>query len=101
MEVSFQISSKALQKAEGISSEQNAQHLCSAKSAIVAGSLGPFGMKVLATHDMEEFTAVFFRIYKKNTDYYTVLMCSDQTRFFFLGYSYFILFGLLFQCCLI
>ncbi|CAM8948557.1 unnamed protein product [Rhodiola kirilowii] len=78
IEVSFKIPTKSLEKAEVISSAQSAQLLCSQKGATVAGVLGPFGMKVLATQDMKEYTAVFFRIFKTDTKY-AVLMCSDQS----------------------
>ncbi|KAL6005313.1 Invertase [Asimina triloba] len=57
----------------------NPQLLCSQKGADVDGSIGPFGLKVLASDGLVEYTGVFFRIFKgKNKP--VVLMCSDQSR---------------------
>ncbi|KAA8541680.1 hypothetical protein F0562_022832 [Nyssa sinensis] len=57
----------------------NPQLLCSQKGASVKGELGPFGLLVLASNGLQEYTAVFFRIFK-GQDKYVVLMCSDQSR---------------------
>ncbi|GLT75594.1 hypothetical protein SLA2020_473050 [Shorea laevis] len=57
----------------------NPQELCSQKGASVKGNLGPFGLLVLSSKGLKEYTAVFFRIFKGN-DKYVVLMCSDQSR---------------------
>lgn len=66
------------------SSWTNAQHICSQKGANVGGKLGPFGLNVLADEGMKEYTAVFFRIFKRKTNNsLVVLMCSDQSRFDF------------------
>ncbi|XP_010262080.1 PREDICTED: beta-fructofuranosidase, insoluble isoenzyme CWINV3-like isoform X2 [Nelumbo nucifera] len=55
------------------------QLLCSDKGASVKGGVGPFGLLVLASEDLKEHTAIFFRVFK-NKDRYVVLMCSDQSR---------------------
>ncbi|KAL2525634.1 Beta-fructofuranosidase [Abeliophyllum distichum] len=55
------------------------QQLCSQKNASVRGVLGPFGLLVLASNDLTEQTAIFFRIFK-GYDKFVVLMCSDQSR---------------------
>ncbi|KAI4386952.1 hypothetical protein MLD38_004825 [Melastoma candidum] len=55
------------------------QILCSQKGASVKGTLGPFGLLVLASKGLEEYTAVFFRVFKGQNKY-VVLMCSDQSR---------------------
>lgn len=55
------------------------QILCSQKGASVEGSLGPFGLLVMASKSLEEHTAVFFRVFKGQNKY-VVLMCSDQSR---------------------
>ncbi|GAB2293348.1 Fructan 6-exohydrolase [Dionaea muscipula] len=57
----------------------NPQLLCSQKEATVKGGVGPFGLLTLASQGLEEYTAVFFRIFKAQ-DKYVVLMCSDQSR---------------------
>ncbi|KAK8608351.1 hypothetical protein V6N13_023777 [Hibiscus sabdariffa] len=78
VEVSFEI--KDFKKAEVVKpSWTNPQLLCSQKGASVEGGLGPFGVLVLASDDLKEQTAVFFRIFKDH-DKYVVLMCSDQSR---------------------
>ncbi|GFZ04274.1 glycosyl hydrolases family 32 protein [Actinidia rufa] len=54
-----------LEKAELMDpSWTNPQLLCSRKATSVKGGLGPFGLKVLASKDLKEYTAVFFRIFK-------------------------------------
>ena len=80
VEISFAISD--LSKAEAIDpSWTNPQLLCSRKGASVKGSLGPFGLLVLASKGMQEYTAVFFRLFKGQNNKYVVLMCSDQSRY--------------------
>ncbi|KAG2666021.1 hypothetical protein I3760_15G036200 [Carya illinoinensis] len=49
------------------------------KGASLTGKGGPFGLLALASRDLTEQTAVFFRIFRKQ-DKYLVLMCSDQSR---------------------
>ncbi|KAK7838892.1 fructan 6-exohydrolase [Quercus suber] len=76
--ISFKVSD--LGKAEVLDpSWTNPQVLCSKKSASVKGSLGPFGLLVLASKGLQEYTAVFYRIFKGQNKY-VVLMCSDQSR---------------------
>ncbi|KAI3454147.1 hypothetical protein Pfo_010810 [Paulownia fortunei] len=55
------------------------QLLCSQMNASVSGVFGPFGLLVLASEDLTEQTAMFFRIFKSHGKY-IVLMCSDQSR---------------------
>jgi beta-fructofuranosidase len=55
------------------------QGLCAAKGASVHGGVGPFGLLVMASGDLEEHTAVFFRVFK-HIDTYKVLMCTDLTK---------------------
>ncbi|GAB4836897.1 Fructan 6-exohydrolase [Ancistrocladus abbreviatus] len=57
----------------------NPQLLCSRKGTTVKGGIGPFGLLTLASEGLEEYTAIFFRIFKAHGKY-VVLMCSDQTR---------------------
>lgn len=79
VEVSFHLSN--LKKAELINTEfVHPQHLCNKMNATTRGIIGPFGLLVLASKDLAEQTAVFFRIYKGHDDKYVVLMCSDQSR---------------------
>ena len=59
------------------------QLLCSRKNASVKGGIGPFGLLVLASKDLTEQTAIFFRIFATHNDKYIVLMCSDQSRYDF------------------
>lgn len=78
VEISFQTT--AFEKAEVLDSIwTNPQFLCSQKGASVKGALGPFGLLVLASNGLQEYTAVFFRIFK-GQDGHIVLMCSDQSR---------------------
>ncbi|KAJ8442928.1 hypothetical protein Cgig2_022294 [Carnegiea gigantea] len=78
VEISFKVSDvKNVEKFE--TSWTNPQLLCSQKGASVKGGLGPFGLLTLASKGLEEYTAVFFRIFK-GYDKFVVLMCSDQSR---------------------
>nr|WDV74297.1 acylsucrose fructofuranosidase 1 [Solanum nigrum] len=80
VEVTFSFSS--LDKAETFDpnwSDLSAQDVCVIKGSTVQGGLGPFGLATLASQNLEEYTSVFFRIFKAQ-EKYKVLMCSDATR---------------------
>nr|CAA57389.1 beta-fructofuranosidase [Oxybasis rubra] len=80
VEISFKI--KDLENVEKFdASWTNPQLLCSQKGGSVKGGLGPFGLMTFqASKGLEEYTAVFFRIFKAYDNKYVVLMCSDQSR---------------------
>uniref|UniRef100_A0A453D3L8 Glycosyl hydrolase family 32 N-terminal domain-containing protein n=1 Tax=Aegilops tauschii subsp. strangulata TaxID=200361 RepID=A0A453D3L8_AEGTS len=61
---------KWLQDPKGLSAEMGASG---------RGGVGPFGLLALASGDLEEHTAVFFRVFKHDGKY-KVLMCTDLTR---------------------
>ncbi|KAL9228543.1 hypothetical protein vseg_004110 [Gypsophila vaccaria] len=76
--ISFKI--KDLTKVEKFdASWTDPQLLCSQKGATVKGGVGPFGLLTLASKGLEEYTAVFFRVFKADKKL-VVLMCSDQSR---------------------
>ncbi|TVU49096.1 hypothetical protein EJB05_00387 [Eragrostis curvula] len=52
---------------------------CREVDASVQSDVGPFGLIVLATDNMEEHTTVHFRVYKSQQKY-MILMCSDLRR---------------------
>ncbi|CAM0885395.1 unnamed protein product [Alopecurus aequalis] len=52
---------------------------CREAGASVHGGIGPFGLVVLASDNMEEHTDVHFRVYKSQQNY-MILMCSDIRR---------------------
>ncbi|KAJ1287240.1 hypothetical protein BS78_03G415900 [Paspalum vaginatum] len=52
---------------------------CREADASVHGSVGPFGLVVLASDNMEEHTSVHFRVYKSQ-EKYMILMCSDLRK---------------------
>ncbi|XP_011094539.1 beta-fructofuranosidase, insoluble isoenzyme 1-like [Sesamum indicum] len=58
----------------------DAQKLCSQKGSTVEGGLGPFGLLTLASENLEEYTPVFFRVFKAQDNQHLVLMCSDASR---------------------
>ncbi|XP_057427055.1 beta-fructofuranosidase, insoluble isoenzyme CWINV3-like isoform X2 [Lotus japonicus] len=69
-----------LERAEWLdASEVDPQLLCSQEYASRSGIIGPFGLLALASEDLTEQTAVFFRIYRA-PNRYVCLMCSDQSR---------------------
>ncbi|PWA71695.1 glycoside hydrolase, family 32 [Artemisia annua] len=78
VEITFSLSN--LNEAEVLSSDVvDPQILCTQKNASVSGSHGPFGLLVLASKDLTEHTAVFFRVFR-SANSFRVLMCSDQKR---------------------
>ncbi|XBI24175.1 hypothetical protein VPH35_049301 [Triticum aestivum] len=58
----------------------DAQGLCKKFISHVKGGVGPFGLWLLASNDLEERTAVFLRVFKTNDANYVVLMRNDPTR---------------------
>lgn len=73
----------SLDKAEPFDSswaDLYAQDVCAIKGSTVQGGLGPFGLLTLASKNLEEYTPVFFRVFKAH-DNYKVLMCSDASRY--------------------
>ncbi|GAA0154082.1 hypothetical protein LIER_12167 [Lithospermum erythrorhizon] len=79
VDITFEVSN--LEEAEPLldSNRTNPQLLCTKMDASNRGGIGPFGLKVLASKDLQEYTSVFFIIFR-GKDKYLVLMCSDQTR---------------------
>ncbi|KAL4039392.1 hypothetical protein IC575_003044 [Cucumis melo] len=80
VEISFKVEN--FKKAEILKPEwKDPQLLCSQKgtSTTKSGSVGPFGLLVLASNDLKEYTSVSFRVFKGQHKY-VVLMCSDQSR---------------------
>ncbi|KAI3749927.1 hypothetical protein L2E82_20548 [Cichorium intybus] len=61
--------------------ENVAKSICGIKGAKVQGGLGPFGLVTLASKKLEEYTPVFFRIFKTIDKKHKVLLCSDATLF--------------------
>ncbi|XP_048320817.1 beta-fructofuranosidase, insoluble isoenzyme 3 [Ziziphus jujuba] len=53
-----------------------AQDVCAQKGSKNQGGVGPFGLLTLASKNLEEFTPVFFRIFKAPKRH-VVLLCSD------------------------
>ncbi|KAA3463981.1 beta-fructofuranosidase, insoluble isoenzyme 1 [Gossypium australe] len=75
IDVTFYIPS--LDKAEEFNpSWEDAQRLCANKGSKVEGGVGPFGLLTLASKNLEEYTAVFFRVFKTSKKH-VVLLCSD------------------------
>ena len=77
VEISFEVNK--LIEAEVLDNWTDPKILCSQKGSSIKSELGPFGLLVFASEGLQEFTSVFFRIFKyqnKNL----VLLCSDQSR---------------------
>jgi len=58
----------------------DALDVCAQKGSKAPSGLGPFGLLTLASKNLEEFTPVFFRVFKA-VDKHKVLLCSDARRF--------------------
>ncbi|GJU78168.1 uncharacterized mitochondrial protein-like protein [Tanacetum coccineum] len=56
------------------------QTLCTERGASSKGAFGPFGLLAMASKDLEEQTAIFFRVFQNQNGRYSVLMCSDLSR---------------------
>uniref|UniRef100_A0A0A9E1P7 Uncharacterized protein n=1 Tax=Arundo donax TaxID=35708 RepID=A0A0A9E1P7_ARUDO len=81
VEVSFEVPSLAGAEQLDPALAGDAQRLCGAKGAGVAGGVGPFGLWVLASANREERTAVFFRVFRiAGNKKPVVLMCTDPTK---------------------
>ncbi|XP_074311138.1 beta-fructofuranosidase, insoluble isoenzyme CWINV3-like isoform X1 [Silene latifolia] len=79
VEVSFEVPD--LEEAELMEpSWVDPQLLCAEKSEVVEGKVGPFGLLVLASQNLTEQTAIFFRVFKNDSSRYVVLMCTDLSR---------------------
>ncbi|CAN6241279.1 unnamed protein product [Urochloa humidicola] len=79
VEVEFRVPSLEAAEELGANWLLDPQKLCGEKGASVPGGVGPFGLIVLASGDLKEHTAVFFRVFKLDNKY-KVLMCTDLTR---------------------
>uniref|UniRef100_A0A803L8Y9 Uncharacterized protein n=1 Tax=Chenopodium quinoa TaxID=63459 RepID=A0A803L8Y9_CHEQI len=60
----------------------NPRTLCEEKGVSVNGTIGPFELLTLATTGLEEYTAIFFRVFKdpNASNKYVVLMGNDLSR---------------------
>ncbi|KAK4758891.1 hypothetical protein SAY87_020192 [Trapa incisa] len=79
VEVAFEVPKLGKAQKFDPSWTHKAQDLCTQNVAKTRGGLGPFGIMVLATEGLEEYTAIYFTIFK-NHSRYAVLMCSDQSK---------------------
>ncbi|EOA22143.1 hypothetical protein CARUB_v10002713mg [Capsella rubella] len=61
------------------SEEVDQATLIASYSASVRGVYGPFGLLALASNDLAEHTAIFFRVIRRG-DGHSVVMCSDETK---------------------
>lgn len=57
--------------------ETLAKNICQILGTTKQGGLGPFGLLTLTSKDFEEYTPVFFRVFKTPDTKLKVLMCSD------------------------
>lgn len=81
VEISFSIPIAVLEQAEVLESNwTNPQEIANQSGSLANTGVGPFGLLVLASNKIEEYTAIFFRIFKKN-DKFVVLMGCDQKRY--------------------
>ncbi|KAI8006506.1 Beta-fructofuranosidase, soluble isoenzyme I [Camellia lanceoleosa] len=60
--------------------EADVGYNCSTTGAVVRGTLGPFGLLVIADDSLSEFTPVYFYISKGIDGTYSTFICSDEMR---------------------
>ncbi|GMP24087.1 hypothetical protein CsSME_00001479 [Camellia sinensis var. sinensis] len=60
--------------------EADVGYNCSTTGAVVRGTLGPFGLLVIADDSLSEFTPVYFYISKDIDGTYKTFFCSDEMR---------------------
>ncbi|KAG5137629.1 hypothetical protein JHK82_022360 [Glycine max] len=77
VEISFEMSN--LREAEVLEYWKDPQILCSKEGSSLKSGLGPFGLLVFASEGLQEYTSVFFRIFRHQHKY-LVLLCSDQNQ---------------------
>lgn len=85
-DVDVTFSFDSLDKAEAFDQRwdrYDADNICGHKGSIVEGGLGPFGLITIASQNLEEYTPVFFRVFK-DQDKHLVLMCSDASRYIYI-----------------
>ncbi|XP_021765134.1 beta-fructofuranosidase, insoluble isoenzyme 1-like isoform X1 [Chenopodium quinoa] len=76
VEVIFKIPN--LEKADTFDSNWvDPQDLCIQIGSNVRGGVGPFGLLTLASDNLEEYTPIFFRVFKAQNNKHVVLMCSE------------------------
>ncbi|MFS7928665.1 putative glycosidase [Helianthus anomalus] len=63
-------------------------------------ALGPFGLLAMASKDFKEQTAIFFRVFQNQNGKYSVLMCSDLSRFVRIDHSIIESFGAEGKACI-
>ncbi|GKC06569.1 fructan 1-exohydrolase IIb [Tanacetum coccineum] len=63
-----------------VSVDPHCTSLCTERGASSKGAFGPFGLLAMASKDLEEQTAIFFRVFQNQNGRYSVLMCSDLSR---------------------
>nr|KAJ0204705.1 hypothetical protein LSAT_V11C500246040 [Lactuca sativa] len=77
--ISFKLEN--LKEAEVLdTSSVDPQALCTERGASSEGAFGPFGLLAMASKDLEEQSAIFFRVFQNQNGRYSVLMCSDLSR---------------------
>ncbi|ESW29326.1 hypothetical protein PHAVU_002G061200 [Phaseolus vulgaris] len=73
----FEIDNKALE----MTGQSNMEYECSTSGgAAERGALGPFGLLVLADHDLSEYTPTYFYVVKGSDGQLKTSFCSDQSR---------------------
>ena len=72
------------QAAELLPAESGQQACTQSKNGHLEGStvMGPFGVYVLATEDLQELTAIYFHVLQSRADEpgSKILVCSDQSQ---------------------
>ncbi|GLJ16800.1 hypothetical protein SUGI_0289490 [Cryptomeria japonica] len=79
VEVSFDLQRMEIAEFEEMNGTATAQELCSNIGVSHQGVVGPFGLFVLASKDLTQYTAVFYHLISHQNKL-KLLMCSDQSR---------------------
>jgi len=74
----FEIDKKALEK----TGQSNKEYKCSTSGGSTErGTIGPFGLLVLADDDLSEYTPTYFYVVKGSHGQLKTSFCSDQSRY--------------------
>jgi len=82
IEVSFAMPSRGWSQTQELLAVESGQQPCTQSKADLKANtvMGPFGVYVLATEDLQELTAISFHVLQSSERGLKLLVCSDPSR---------------------